>query len=413
MSMKITEQFKWAIPLKEEDIQEIWNNGILTVDTNVLLDLYRYNQETRESILDNLKIFKGRIWLSHQVAQEFFRNRTEVMYSVKQDFKHIQEKLKNKFFSELEEILKSNSITKRYLSDELKNKFIENLNANIDGFIKELEEINKKDFNLLKDPILEEIIELFDDNVGEDFKDEEKSKIMEEAEKRIKDKIPPGYKDSSKDGDRKYGDFFLWKQILSYGKEKEKSIIFITSDLKSDWWEEVSGKTTGLLPELKKEAWKEMEHHLIAYQTERFLEYSKEKLSGKSSNEDKIRKIDHAIKEINSHSTISVVNNKQQIIDGSSFPDELYQYGKIACVINKPTRNFTVSGRLDPEMIGSPKVTVKLIQQPNMDIEYYITANTGTNYDFNIHIRTRNNKDLLPIGNYVFEYRAEVDLYSE
>ena len=91
----------------------------------------------------------------------------------------------------------------------------------------------------------------------------------------------------------------------------------------------------------------------------------------------------------------------------------MYQYGKIACVINKPTRNFTVSGRLDPEMIGSPKVTVKLIQQPNMDIEYYITANTGTNYDFNIHIRTRNNKDLLPIGNYVFEYRAEVDLYSE
>ena len=321
MSIKLTEKFKWAISLKEDEIKEIWNTGILTVDANVLLDLYRYHQKTRESIIYGLRMFKERIWISHQASTEFFRNRTKVIYGVEKDFERIQDEIKSKLYSEFEKVLQSNSITKRYLPNELKDKFQENLGENISDFVKELKKQNKKDFDLLNDPILKEIDDLFGDNIGEDFEEKEKPEMLKEAEKRIKEKIPPGYKDDDKDGNRRYGDFFLWKQILKYGKQVGKPIIFITSEQKSDWWEEISGQTTGLLPSLKKEAWDEMGHPLVAYQTERFLDYSKQKLSSEPSrnNKDKIKKLEDAIKEvesyikeINLHNKISVVNNKRQ-----------------------------------------------------------------------------------------------------
>jgi hypothetical protein len=415
MSIKLTEKFKWAISLKEDEIKEIWNTGILTVDANVLLDLYRYHQKTRESIIYGLRMFKERIWISHQASTEFFRNRTKVIYGVEKDFERIQDEIKSKLYSEFEKVLQSNSITKRYLPNELKDKFQENLGENISDFVKELKKQNKKDFDLLNDPILKEIDDLFGDNIGEDFEEKEKPEMLKEAEKRIKEKIPPGYKDDDKDGNRRYGDFFLWKQILKYGKQVGKPIIFITSEQKSDWWEEISGQTTGLLPSLKKEAWDEMGHPLVAYQTERFLDYSKQKLSSEPSrnNKDKIKKLEDAIKEvesyikeINLHNKISVVNNKRQTTNLSF--DE-YQTGTIGCTIKRPINRFTISGKLEPEMTISPQVNAKLIQHPEMDIDYTIIAKTGTTYDFNIHIKASNNEDTLPVGDYVFEFEAYVD----
>ncbi|HHF5913071.1 TPA: hypothetical protein ACPPJD_001548 [Haemophilus influenzae] len=43
----IKDKFKWAIPLTLQEIDDIWKKAILTVDTNVLLDLYRYHPKTR------------------------------------------------------------------------------------------------------------------------------------------------------------------------------------------------------------------------------------------------------------------------------------------------------------------------------------------------------------------------------
>jgi hypothetical protein len=75
------EFFKWYFPQSLTQIKDIWENGILTVDTNVLLDLYRYHQNTRQALLESLNLFSGRAWISHQVAEEFFRNRNRVILS--------------------------------------------------------------------------------------------------------------------------------------------------------------------------------------------------------------------------------------------------------------------------------------------------------------------------------------------
>lgn len=41
----------------------------------------------------------------------------------------------------------------------------------------------------------------------------------------------------NKDGVRKYSDLILWKEILRFAKLKNKDVIFVTDDVKRDWWE--------------------------------------------------------------------------------------------------------------------------------------------------------------------------------
>lgn len=74
-------KFDWYFGPSAEEITTIWDTGILTIDANVLLDLYRYNEKTREDILKAMAFFGDRVWLSGQAAREFIRNRKAVIRS--------------------------------------------------------------------------------------------------------------------------------------------------------------------------------------------------------------------------------------------------------------------------------------------------------------------------------------------
>ena len=61
---------------------------------------------------------------------------------------------------------------------------------------------------------------------------------MEEGEWRYKQELPPGYMDfTEKQGIQKYGDLIIWKEILNKAKKDNCSVIFITNDVKQDWYE--------------------------------------------------------------------------------------------------------------------------------------------------------------------------------
>ena len=65
----------------------------------------------------------------------------------------------------------------------------------------------------------------------------------EEGQGRYKKEIPPGFKDAKdKDGVRKYGDLIIWKEMLKFALKQSKNIIFITDDVKADWWETQDNK---------------------------------------------------------------------------------------------------------------------------------------------------------------------------
>src|SRR5215212_2995309 len=65
-------------PTKEE-FDAMWRDGIFSVDANVLLNLYRYTQPTRDRLLEILGRLKDQLWLTNQAGLEFHRNRQTVI----------------------------------------------------------------------------------------------------------------------------------------------------------------------------------------------------------------------------------------------------------------------------------------------------------------------------------------------
>lgn len=392
-------EFSWYFRPSEDEIKEIWGKGILTVDANVLLDLYRYYESTRDSLISSLEQFKGRLWLSRQAADEFFRNRKKVIFSSKKTFEEASKELgtlRNSLDTSVNQ-LKGNRIIPAEIASDLEN----NVSPALEQAEKKIRESLDFHPNYLEDdPILERLLVMFDNAVGPSFSEEDLKNIKKEAENRRINKIPPGYLDSNKDGDRPYGDFFLWRQIIQYSKDNSLPIIFVTSERKEDWWEKHSGQTVGPRQELLMEACNFAKQRILIYQTDHFLEYS---ATQSGSNVD-----DTAVEEIRAIDTLrseteAAVEVIAQLTRSSSV---MLNEGSLTIRLRRPVYNFTCSGHFDLRMSGVPSLQAVLVEFPQSIPGCSVGAGTGTNHDFNIHIKSDDRDATLPVGVYVFEYTA-------
>lgn len=73
--------------------------------------------------------------------------------------------------------------------------------------------------------------------------------MLEEWQVRLREKIPPGYKDGGK-SDTGVGDFLVWKALLALGEKHKKDLIFVTGEEKADWFVRVNGAGAYPRPEL-------------------------------------------------------------------------------------------------------------------------------------------------------------------
>jgi hypothetical protein len=258
------------------EFKEMWDTGIFVFDTNVLLHIYRYTPNTSQSFLNLLKGLKDRIWIPHQVGYEFHRGRLDVI------------KDQHNLYNKLEILLTD---FRKRAEDEL-NKYSRHSSFNKETFFQSLDTVIQQvraDLDVLKqnhpdytksDTLLDTILELFDDKVGDPYIQSELNKKYKEAEERYKKKTPPGYKDSDKVRDNKdpYGDAIIWFQIIDHAKKVQKPIIFITDDKKEDWWREHSGETLGPRTELIEEIQREAQVLFYMYSSPQFLQRGNEYL---------------------------------------------------------------------------------------------------------------------------------------
>jgi hypothetical protein len=269
--------------LSEEEYVALWDGCIFAFDANVLLNLYRYSLETGDNLIALLKNFSDRIWIPHQFAFEYQKNRMKVI----EDQRLRYMKSINSIVGELE------------TAQSLLGYFYSEMPV----------EFTKLKTDLLKsrdeypgctshDKVRDEVDILFKDKVGQRFSDEELGKILQEGKERYAKELPPGYCDADKkdEGDptktRKYGDLIGWKQMILKAKGDKKPLIFITSERKEDWWQKVSGKTVGPRHELLKEFNDETGQIFHMYDMERFLEYAKEKFKVDKKTIDEVVKVD-------------------------------------------------------------------------------------------------------------------------
>jgi len=270
-----------------DHLEEIYSDAIIVLDTNSLLNLYRYSEETRKKYFEILLKVKSRLFLTEQVSLEFYKNRYTLIANRTLFIQELNDLL-NSYHEKLLNILKNSSGENKYNAALSILKHEEELRTTI---IKEIEHSSEKinqqlnyfkqdiDFKYIqgKDPILAEIIEIFKEKISEGFSDKEKEKIYTEGEKRYSKKIPPGYKDETKEFPDKYGDLIVWKELQRISKKLKKHILFISDDRKEDWVIKFKGMNLGPRKELIKEFYRETKNLFYSISTKEFIKLISEK----------------------------------------------------------------------------------------------------------------------------------------
>lgn len=276
--------FKEYHQFTEEEFKLLWKNCLFVFDANTLLNMYRYSRKTVEAyfkVLEKLKKQK-RIWIPYQVGYEFYENRIKVISENEKSY---------------DGILKVLEKTKNNIETDYKNHpflNIEKISKEIKtGLSKAEKDIKKAKENhpdwLKKDDVLESINKIFNNNIGKNYDKKKLDEIKNEGKERYKNNIPPGFKDEKKEESKKYGDLILWYQIIDKAKESKKPIVFVSGDVKEDWWLEKDGERIMPLPQLKKEMYEKTDVDFHIYTPEKFLERSDDKIAKTTISE--IRKI--------------------------------------------------------------------------------------------------------------------------
>lgn len=306
----ISELFK----LSTKTEKQLWEFAIIVFDSSALLNFYDIPKETRAKIYETFEDrLRDRLMLPGHVQLEYLKNRKKTIYAPFENstknvnYSTIQKSFFNKINSEnknirnaISEINKliteiSNATKKPDRHPHLNEDLFSSLNESMKDFEENYKNFNKNttEFksNIKKeiDNIQSEIEELENDDdvlsalyqffkLEKDYSFSEKNKLGKEAEIRYNISIPPGYKDKEKEGHQKYGDYYIWKQILEYGKKHKKSVIFICDDItKNDWCipdKQNPGRIAYPRPELSKEFFEETGYKFWMYSLNEWPFYS-------------------------------------------------------------------------------------------------------------------------------------------
>lgn len=383
---------------KESELSLLWNECIFIVDANVLLNLYRYSSETRSELEKALTNIKEQIYIPHQAAKEFLRNRLSVTAGQAKEY--------TTAIKTINDLVKTLSSKDRhpFLSD----KELPDFKVYSDNLINSLELQQK---NLIdkfsNDEILSFVEELFEGKTGSPYDESKLEEITKDGEIRYQKEIPPGYKDSKKEssGDpyRKYGDLLVWKQTIDYSLNEKKSIILLTDDKKEDWWLEQSGRTIGPRPELIEEFCNETQQKFWMYSVDRFIQESAKISKTTVSDEiiQEILKVSLESKRIeeDERPSISVTQETTERTDE-------FNSGLLVVTLNKDMRYATGTGKFNPTFSHIPIFDVELISSPYENNENIgLSFGCGTVKHFNVHIKAKRGQ--LTSGDYVFKYVAK------
>jgi hypothetical protein len=235
-----------------EDYAHALTADLVVPDANVLLNLYRYNPQTRDVLLTVLSRIGDRLWVPHQVVLEFWRNREAVLrdprstVATTNELTDIRDRALQVFRSWANRV---SLATER--SKELQDAVSSGFDVVIQG-VGELgdERIDEYARDTNADPVLRGLEPTLNGRVGHPLDETEHGKAVSEGKRRAEQRQPPGYKDAGKAGDGVSGDYLVWYQILQEARRRRCDVLFVTGDVKEDWWRREQGQTRGPRPEL-------------------------------------------------------------------------------------------------------------------------------------------------------------------
>lgn len=250
------EQLPYHFKPNEEELGRIWKEGTIIPDTSALLHIYRYTEETRSEVLQVFSLLKDRLWIPHQVGKEYLENRPGVILKqlgMYDQARRLLETLVQHTEREFHQVL---NFTDHPVLNE--KRILKKVRFSMKDIADQIGEMEKNHpYSIDNDPLMKEILALFDLNVGESYDVSELEGLYDTGEDRYGKRLPPGYSDAigdrAKAGPKKYGDYILWQQILDKAREEEEPVLFVTNDSKEDWWWRAREKRIAPRPELREE----------------------------------------------------------------------------------------------------------------------------------------------------------------
>ena len=174
----------------KEDFDLLWEEGVFVMDANVLLNLYRYSDDTREQMTAVLRGLKDRLWLPQQVAREFLDRRLDVIHGKRHSYETLRKYLdgaRAEAERQLEGLHRDPITEAEDVLERVRNSLGE-----LTDRLKEREGALPKETNSPEDdPIWRAVDELYAGKVGPPYPDDRKKKILEEGRKRYEARVPP------------------------------------------------------------------------------------------------------------------------------------------------------------------------------------------------------------------------------
>lgn len=215
-------QYPYNFALSNNEVVSLLNRSSITLDTMVLRNLYKFSSETRTELINKYKALGERLWISHQVADEYTEGRIAEIESVGGAHRTAADQLKK-----FREMLGSKK-QQPHIDQSLFDSFAK-VATEVEAALRE--GITTADALLETDPIFEELQTFLQDRVGPPLKSSVVD-LHEEAELRRKHHLPPGL------GDKSVGDLMIWKQIIEYARTHNRSVVLISSD---EGWQNKQG----------------------------------------------------------------------------------------------------------------------------------------------------------------------------
>lgn len=247
--------------MKNQILAFLKKDCVVIFDTNAYLNIYEYSPHVSEDFINVVEKVFERLIVPSTVKREFYKNHRNCHGRQKKKFENIPKQL-GKYTTQIKDkISKQFEILNKYqfpnidlVKEQVEKKLIE-INDIYDEYIKEHNVFDDINMKFLKDDKVKVLIErLINANrLMDDLELNEIYTICEEGDMRYKKEIPPGYKDKKdKSGIQMFNDLIVWKEVIKFCKTKKKDVIFVTDDVKSDWWIE-SQRNRNFHPDLIKE----------------------------------------------------------------------------------------------------------------------------------------------------------------
>lgn len=348
-----------------EKFQEICSSEhLIVLDTNVLLELYRQPANISLDVINALKEIQNRIYIPRQVYDEYLKHFHKICGDEKKRYKNVTKdltdflkNLQKDIATKIGEYRKHNYTDISKLQNDL-NEEIRNAQNIIAGFEENHNAEIQLNIDFLENDKVKEFVDLLQSqgNIGEKMPFSKKLLLLQEGQIRYDNLIPPGFLDYAKDGEAKYGDLFIWKDIIAIAKEKNSNIIFVCNDTKEDWWKKNKDTPIDLKQELEDEFRETNPSLSINFLTlDKFFSYLAEEL--------KLGKSKSALQ-------LSALDDIKNIL--ANYENEIYQsIGEYLITINiekELEEDFLESG--DENIYWS--ITDVSVEKENKNIVYYV-----------------------------------------